>query len=294
MINCLTDVFLLRRRHLSQGMCDAIARAGNGAAVFVGEMEKPDQKLMSLIRASAGPPIEDLTIDWGVHEARDVTADASMQETISDPGSNVSSAPLSMFDEGYDLTRDMKHLGVRRTSGLQQYPPAALMSTLVPGARVSFFAIVARLPSSTTVERSRVVKLNATVQGQPLVLECPVSPITPACRLGYFISSRRGISYKDTRISTLLPKPVNGMSCDSVSSTVWPVHRHHSSRLMRLANPSRCLWTTCPISVVPLLCLSSLFRCPVAQPLCLSVPLPLSLSNLEDVSRDQRMPALQD
>jgi hypothetical protein len=157
-------------------MCDAIARAGDGAAVFVGEMEKPDQKLMSLIRASAGPPIENLTIDWGAHE--DTSVDDNMLGSASDPSPNVSSAPLSMFDEEYDLTEDMKGFGAGHASGLQQYPPAALMSTLVPGFRVSFFAIVTHSPGST-VERSRVVKLSATVQGQPLILECPVSPITP-------------------------------------------------------------------------------------------------------------------
>jgi hypothetical protein len=183
---------------LRQGMCDAIARAGNGAAVFVGEMEKPDQKLMSLIRASAGPPIENLRIDWGLHH-EDVSAnmDANVVETASHPNpsptlipsSNASSTPLSMFDEGYDFTQDMKDGKDRKDFGpgrthtprLQQYPPAVLMSPLVPGSRVSYFAIVTHSPGSTalTVERSRVVKLNATVQGQPLVLECPVSPITP-------------------------------------------------------------------------------------------------------------------
>lgn len=144
-----------------------IARAGNGAAVFVAEAEKPDHKLMSLIRAAAGPPVEDLTIDWGIGSSElafDPDADEAMPAAPA--------APLSMFDEAYDFTQDLPGAGAALPT-VQQYPPAALMSTLLPGFRVSFYALAAHAP------RSRAVVLSGTIQGQPLRLEVPVSPLTP-------------------------------------------------------------------------------------------------------------------
>jgi hypothetical protein len=156
-----------------QGMCNVIARAGNGAAVFVGEAEKPDQKLMSLIKAASGPPIEDLRVDWGISNgAPSFDPDDDMDGL--DPAQD---APISMFDEDYDLTKDLPGPDAG-TPGVQQYPPPALMTTLLPGFRVSFYAIATRTLGAN-MARSSVIRLSATVQGKPLVLEAPVSPVAP-------------------------------------------------------------------------------------------------------------------
>jgi hypothetical protein len=179
---CIYDV-----KATLQGMCNVIARAGNGAAVFVGEMEKPDQKLMSLIRAASGPPVENLTIDWGINDSQSLSFGMDQDDEDMDYRGQSEDAPLSMFDEEYDFTKDMQGIGTAR-AGVQQYPPPNLMSTLLPGFRVSFYAIATR-PPGLNMERSRVVKLSGTVQGQPMHLEAPVSPITP-------VTSGTGMSAK--------------------------------------------------------------------------------------------------
>ena len=43
-----------------------IARVGRGTAVYVGETEKLDNKLMALLRTARGGVVEDVSIDWGV------------------------------------------------------------------------------------------------------------------------------------------------------------------------------------------------------------------------------------
>ena len=49
-------------------MCDGIARAGRGTVAYVAENEKPDAKLVGLLKAARGGVIRDLSIDWGVPE----------------------------------------------------------------------------------------------------------------------------------------------------------------------------------------------------------------------------------
>ncbi|KIJ39446.1 hypothetical protein M422DRAFT_210327 [Sphaerobolus stellatus SS14] len=52
----------------SRAMCEDIARTGDGCSVFVGEMEPPHEKLMSLLRAARSAPVEELTVDWGIDQ----------------------------------------------------------------------------------------------------------------------------------------------------------------------------------------------------------------------------------
>jgi len=51
-------------------MCETIAAAGKGCTMFVGETERPHQKLMTLLRAARGAAIEDISIDWGFNQGQ--------------------------------------------------------------------------------------------------------------------------------------------------------------------------------------------------------------------------------
>ncbi|CAG8770693.1 16037_t:CDS:2, partial [Acaulospora colombiana] len=88
---------------VSTAMCEGIARAGKGTAVYVAEREKPDSKLMGLLRAARGGVIEDLAVEWGsgVNEKDSMETDDDF-EVISKPSAPQTEAklpPLNLFDD---------------------------------------------------------------------------------------------------------------------------------------------------------------------------------------------------
>jgi hypothetical protein len=171
-------------------MCEGIARAGRGISVFVGETEDPDRKLMNLLRAARGAPIENLSIDWGLNlpepDAPVATPSAlpdndSFTVIESEPAREF---PLSLFDPSIDPSKDVAHtsdtIGPRPITlppppALQVAPPLATLPSLYPGFRTSIFAI-ARRPSTLSSPPSQVV-VRGTLLGRPVELSVPVRPI---------------------------------------------------------------------------------------------------------------------
>lgn len=155
-------------------MCEGIARAGNGSAVYVTETEKPDRKLINLIRTAQMPPVTDLSIDWGA-SLPSSTVDIPSQPILPSQGKD--KAELTLFDETADLAKDMVNFQLGPTAPLcQQYPSPGSMPKIIPGNRYSFYAIFDRA-GDRKVGISDKVRLNGQVLGQTISLEVPVVPI---------------------------------------------------------------------------------------------------------------------
>lgn len=178
-------------------MCEAIARAGNGASVFVGETEKPDQKLMGLLRAASGPPVENLTIDWGVNETdgsskSDGDDDDEEYEIISESDITLNEgvdAPMSFFDDNALAAPEAGPIGPTEDAlppvpMIQQAPMGQILPPVYPGFRADFFAIVRRTTGGNSAP-SRSVRISGTVLGAPVQLDIPVTTVSrlPASNL---------------------------------------------------------------------------------------------------------------
>ncbi|KAG8846784.1 hypothetical protein FS842_001575 [Serendipita sp. 407] len=177
---------------VSTAMCEGIARAGKGTAVFVAEGEKPDAKLMGLLKAARGGVIDDLAVDWV--DSEDAQDDDDEFEVIpsskagdySEPSATSpppqSQPPLSLFDESHVDTP--AETGARKAIVFLDPPPKVqqapksdkLPIPLYPGFRCSIFAIVKR--GSNPGPHSSNVKITGKVMGRDVVLQIPVSPVS--------------------------------------------------------------------------------------------------------------------
>ncbi|KIM28456.1 hypothetical protein M408DRAFT_308375 [Serendipita vermifera MAFF 305830] len=183
---------------VSTAMCEGIARAGSGIAVFVAAGEQMDTKLMSLLRAARGGVIEDLTIDWGAPlESIDVkekdgfgmVSKLSEKEHMApQAGSQAESLsyalpPLGLFDKESSLA-DNVALGPKKAiltlpppPIIQQAPKSdKLPIPLYPGFRCSIFAIIKQ--PATPGPFSRTIKITGKVLGRSVEFVTPVVPIS--------------------------------------------------------------------------------------------------------------------
>ena len=190
---------------VSTSMCEGIARAGKGVAVFVGvsvpilkdrdlltrhmqNNEKPDAKLMNLLRAARGPIIDDLQVDWGVSEISEQTKDEGYEMVAVDGPAPPPVAPptnISLFDASNtaNTANTAPELGPKEQPivlppplRVQQAPKTEkLPIPLYPGFRCSIFAIIRQ--SSTTEPFSSAVRIHGQVMGSPVSLEIPVQPV---------------------------------------------------------------------------------------------------------------------
>ncbi|KAG8804639.1 hypothetical protein FRC17_005920, partial [Serendipita sp. 399] len=175
--------------HVSTAMCEGIARAGKGTAVFVAEKEKPDAKLMGLLKAARGGVIEDLAVDWGAPEELkeeeddfEMVASSSNPEAVATSPDPQSQPALSLFDESHVDTP--AEVGAQKAIVLLGPPPKIqqapksdeLPIPLYPGFRCSIFAIVKRGPNPGP--HSANVKITGKVMGRDVVLQIPVSPVS--------------------------------------------------------------------------------------------------------------------
>lgn len=170
-----------------KAMCDGIARTGKGTAVFVGEGESPNQKLMGLLKAARGGVIEDLSIDWGIGDTQQKPdEDFEMVSSSTKPPSKPETAhlPIQMFDDKNTPSLDgpgpelgPKHIPVilPPPPPIQQAPSVGSLPPFYPGIRASLFAIVKRTEMGS-LGPSRTVRINGTVLGHPIVLQVPVVP----------------------------------------------------------------------------------------------------------------------
>ncbi|KAG9040377.1 hypothetical protein FS842_003055 [Serendipita sp. 407] len=177
---------------VSMAMCEGIARAGQGTAVFVAEGEKPDAKLMGLLKAARGGVIEDLAVDWGdsedsVEEEDDEFEMISSSKADDNPESSTSpppqsQPPLNLFDESHVETP--VEVGAQKSIVLLGPPPKVqqapksdkLPIPLYPGFRCSIFAIVKR--GANPGPHCASVKITGKVLGREVILQVPVSPVS--------------------------------------------------------------------------------------------------------------------
>ncbi|PVF97085.1 hypothetical protein CPB86DRAFT_760872 [Serendipita vermifera] len=170
---------------VSTAMCEGIARAGQGTAVYVAEREKPDAKLMGLLRAARGGVIENLAVEWGsgANEKEVMELDDEF-EVVSKPGAPQTAAklpPLNLFDD--QSMNDAPELGPNKAvvnlpppPVIQQAPKSdKLPIPLYPGFRCSIFAIIKQ--GSNPGPHSPHIKLTGNVLGRDVTLQVPVSSV---------------------------------------------------------------------------------------------------------------------
>jgi len=176
-------------------MCDMIARTGLGSAMYVAEQEKPDQKLMALLRAARGAPVEEISVDWGIPEVD--SADDKKESPDDDfelvnekdapPVYHSEAAPpppppISLFDEAAvpDVKAEKASLGPDASAvklppppRIQVAPSPKLLPPLYPGFRTSVFAIIKRNNKNSLPSKS--VRITGHVMGQPVHLDIAVT-----------------------------------------------------------------------------------------------------------------------
>ncbi|PVF97081.1 hypothetical protein CPB86DRAFT_735500 [Serendipita vermifera] len=170
---------------VSTAMCEGIVRAGKGAAVYVTEGEKPDSKLMELLRAARGGVIEDLVIEWGTstNENDNIDTDENF-EVVSNPRATQAATklpPLSLFDD--QTTGEAPELGPQKVivnlpppPVIQQAPKSdKLPIPLYPGFRCSIFAIIKQ--GTNPGPYSPQIKITGNVLGRDVTLQIPVNPV---------------------------------------------------------------------------------------------------------------------
>ena len=185
---------------VSTAMCEGIARAGKGSTVFVAvrifdfnsnavltrlqEGEKPDAKLMSLLKAARGGVIEDLTVDWGSEEvSKEPEDDFELISKAEAAAPQKELPPLSLFDEEMALG-DTAETGPQKiivqlppTPVIQQAPKSdKLPIPLYPGFRCSIFAIIKQVANPGP--HSPSIKITGRVLGREVAFQVPVTPIS--------------------------------------------------------------------------------------------------------------------
>ncbi|KAH7099356.1 VIT-domain-containing protein [Auriculariales sp. MPI-PUGE-AT-0066] len=163
--NGLLRVFVLGvGEQVSKAMCDGIARAGLGAASYVGTNENPDAKLVTLLRSARAPLVTDILVNWGVGNKDQPSADTPSMETLR---------WLSILKSNLFFTLETAPVLVSPIQQLRVAP------TCAPGFRTSLFAI-ARRSSSSPLPTEVVVRASAALgdgMSQPLELRVPVMSV---------------------------------------------------------------------------------------------------------------------
>jgi hypothetical protein len=148
--------------------------------------EKPDAKLMSLLKAARGAVIEDLTVDWGVSEAETRLEEEDF-ELVSGPSGSGNPVPqsglppINLFDERTPPT-ETTEIGPKKAivhlpppPVIQQAPKSdKLPIPLYPGFRCSIFAIIKQ--SSNPGPPSTTVRITGKVMGREVTFQTSVIP----------------------------------------------------------------------------------------------------------------------
>jgi hypothetical protein len=148
--------------------------------------EKPDAKLMSLLKAARGAVIEDLTVDWGISEAEKGPGEEDFELVSGPSGSGHPTPqsglpPISLFDERTPPT-ETTEIGPKRTivhlpppPVIQQAPKSdKLPIPLYPGFRCSIFAIIKQ--ASNPGPPSTTVRITGKVMGREVTFQTSVVP----------------------------------------------------------------------------------------------------------------------
>jgi Mg-chelatase subunit ChlD len=173
----------------SKALVDAIARAGNGASLFVREDEGASAKLVTLLRAARSAPVENLNIDWGVNvspQTSDMEEDFEVVPPYDAEKASASAPapqPMSLFDESATSNSQDVQLGPASPPSvtlappprLQQAPSLESLPPLYAGFRFSVFAIVKKdAQSKDKPSQPRHVRITGTARDQPVTLDVRV------------------------------------------------------------------------------------------------------------------------
>lgn len=171
---------------VSTAMCDGIARAGRGTAVYVATGEKPDAKLMGLLKAARGGVIDDLAIEWTPETKDNESMDDEFEVVDTpEPKKDIApspQAPLSLFDDMHvdkpvELGAQKSIVNLAPPPRIQQAPKSGkLPIPLYPGFRCSIFAIIKQ--NSNPGPYSPHIKITGKVLGRDVVFQVPVSPVS--------------------------------------------------------------------------------------------------------------------
>ncbi|KAH7090110.1 von Willebrand factor type A domain-containing protein [Auriculariales sp. MPI-PUGE-AT-0066] len=183
-----TRIFVLGvGNQVSTEMCDGIARAGRGVATYVREQEKPDAKLVGLLKAARSTLVDQIVVDWGF--PAELEADFEMIETAeaaavapqTDPAP--SAAPLSLFDDANQPT-ETDQLGPQEEDVQLPAPPRIqqaparedALPPMYPGARCTIFALIR---SQRDAAQPKSVQIIGNMNGTPVTLDVPVIAAPP-------------------------------------------------------------------------------------------------------------------
>ncbi|KZV97090.1 hypothetical protein EXIGLDRAFT_833087 [Exidia glandulosa HHB12029] len=174
---------------VSKAMCDGIARAGRGVASYVGSDENPDAKLVTLLRATRTPAVQDVLVDWGAIDP-EVNEDFVVVE--AHPEEETQAAPITLFSVAESATAPEstvkigpEPLVLPPVPRIQELP---VPPVLYPGFRCSLFAIVAQpsadiaRPTAVTIRGVAILPGN---KKQPVELHVEVTE--PAATMPGFI-----------------------------------------------------------------------------------------------------------
>jgi len=156
-------------------MCDGIANSGNGTASYVGDNEKPAEKLVGLLRAARVPAVRVVGVDWGF-----------AAETAKDD-----------FDMLDDVVPASKQVDKEVTRILESTPPGAVYT----GFRVNLYALAEMTGGGVPLVTE--VTVRGIAGSQPVELRVPVVEVTALnlATSGVHILSARSIM---RRLETLV------------------------------------------------------------------------------------------
>ncbi|KZW03696.1 VIT-domain-containing protein [Exidia glandulosa HHB12029] len=200
---------------VSTNMCDGIARAGRGVATYATENEKLDAKLVNLLRAARGGPVNDVEVDWGVPTASSSEEfeliDAEETGTHQEITPSLA-VPVSLFDASDvrpepDVALGPQDIPVDLPPVPQiQQSDTAKLGLLYPNFRTSLFAIVQQ-PSLDALLPEKVI-VRGKAMGTPVALEVPiVRTDTHSIDFVHVLAARALVQqYEDALIKTALIK----------------------------------------------------------------------------------------
>lgn len=187
----------------SHSLVQGLARAGKGFSQSVSDNERMEKKVIRMLKGALTPHITDYTLEvkyrkpdqeFSDYDECDLTyrvadlaldLDVSPADMTTEPGPQVSSNPISLFDPNFDPDAQIESAGIltstERLASLPSIPIPKVLQTpseippLYPFNRTSVYLIM----SSDTGEKTpESIILRATSKHGPLKLEIPVTMTT--------------------------------------------------------------------------------------------------------------------
>lgn len=170
---------------VSTNMCNTIARAGDGVAIYVADNEPFTGKLGRLVRAARTPPVRDIAVRWTDPDANEAVDEADfemvdVESSQEDSEAEVSrpAASIPLFDSTH--VDDEAETGPPPTPKVEPLPPSSIQyapykaTGIFPGTRTQFWAIIDS--ASRKVPRSVTVTGKVSTTGALVEIDVAVTP----------------------------------------------------------------------------------------------------------------------